>query len=158
MVFKNGEPSEKIQGADPAKLQRVVSELASFATASGTSSSGGPSGSWRKGDLPKGYGDVTDQVDVKGLELLNSDTEFGTIRELFDVSKPSALTTGKASSKKKDWVESDTDEQLMMFMPFQSMLKVHTMQVWGVLMSWMLVLVVNILDSDHVLSTRFNRR
>jgi len=32
-------------------------------------------------------------------------------------------------SKEKDWVESDTDEQLMLFMPFQATLKVHTLQI-----------------------------
>lgn len=134
MIFKQGEPIEKIQGADPRKLQDVVKKLA--AEADGSSSAGfGGSGSgsgsdWRVGDLPKGYSDVTDQVDVKGLELLNADGEFGGVRVLFDGAKPSALgQKGKESEGKKDWVESDTDEQLMLFVPFQATLKVHTIQV-----------------------------
>lgn len=132
MVFKNGVEEEKIRGADPQKLQRVVKDLVSIATgATGSSSSAsGSSTGWRTGHLPKGYGDVTDQVDVKGLELLNSDDEFGTVRVLFEDSKPSALDAkGKSEDGKKDWVESDTDEQLMLFTPFQAMLKVHTIQV-----------------------------
>lgn len=124
---------EKVQGVDSRKLQQIVQKLA--AEAEGGSSSSGFGGSssgssWRAGDLPKGYRDVTDQVDVKGLELLNADGEFGGVRTLFESSKPSALEKkGKADSTSKDWVESDTDEQLMLFMPFQSTLKVHTLQV-----------------------------
>ena len=49
---------------------------------------------------------------------------------MFEDSKPSGLLKGKAAEKPaKDWVESDTDEQLMLFLPFQSTLKVHTLQV-----------------------------
>ncbi|KAG9229672.1 PITH domain-containing protein [Amylocarpus encephaloides] len=129
MIFKQGQVVEKVQGADPRKLQSVVKKLA--AEADGGSSSSGFGGSssssdWRKSDLPKGYSDITDQVDLKGLELLNSDSEFGGVRVLVESSKPSGL---QKDSKAKDWVESDTDEQLMMFMPFQSSLKVHTLQL-----------------------------
>lgn len=130
MVFRGGEQVEKV-GPDPKKLQDVIKKL--VAEMDGSQAYGaGPSGSveWRKADLPKGYSDVTDQVDVKGLELLNSDSEFGGVRTLVEASKPSALDSkGKAGESKKDWVESDTDEQLMMFMPFQAQLKVHTLQV-----------------------------
>ncbi|KAF5878015.1 putative thioredoxin protein [Botrytis fragariae] len=134
MIFKGGKQVEKVQGADPKKLQDIVRKLAAEADDSGDSSSGFASGSgsgdWRAGALPRGYNDVTDQVDIKGLELLNADSEFGTVRTLVDTSKPSALSNGKAAdSKTKDWVVSDTDEQLMLFMPFQSMLKVHSVQI-----------------------------
>ena len=90
--------------------------------------------------LPKGYLDVTDQVDFRGLELLNADSQCGDARTLFSASKPSFLDDdddekskgkGKAASKdeesKKDWVESDTDEQLMLYVPLRSSLKVHTL-------------------------------
>jgi hypothetical protein len=131
MIFNQGQAVEKIKGADPRKLQAAVKKLA--AEAEGGSSGFGASGSgsgWRTGDLPRGYSDVTDQVDLKGLELLNSDSEFGGVRILVDQSKPTGLQKGKAAAgKDKDWVESDTDEQLMLFMPFQSTLKVHTLQV-----------------------------
>lgn len=130
MVFRGGERVEKL-GPEPRKLQDVIKKL--VAELDGSQAYGaGPSGSvdWRKADLPKGYSDVTDQVDVKGLELLNSDSEFGGVRILVDASKPSALDSkGKSGESKKDWVESDTDEQLMMYMPFQAQLKIHTLQV-----------------------------
>ncbi|KAF7878850.1 hypothetical protein EAF04_000053 [Stromatinia cepivora] len=132
MIFKEGKQVEKVQGADPKKLQDIVKKLAAEADDSGDSSSGFASGSgnWRTGALPKGYSDVTDQVDIKGLELLNADSEFGGVRTLVDTNKPSALSKGKgADSKAKDWVVSDTDEQLMLFVPFQSTLKVHTVQI-----------------------------
>lgn len=133
MVFKQGEPVEKILGADVPKLQRVVRDLANMASTGAASGSGSRSGGsgWREADLPKGYKDVSDQVDVKGLELLNADSDFAGVRILFDASKPSGLDTkGKAASDGgKDWVESDTDEQLMLFTPFQATLKVHTLQV-----------------------------
>ena len=131
IIFKQGTLVDKIQGADGKKLQAAVKKLAAEAEG-GSSGFGGASGSgsnWRTGDLPRGYNNVTDQVDVKGLELLNADSGFGSVRVLVDDSKPSGLKKGKAVAEKKDWVESDTDEQLMLFMPFQSTLKVHTLQV-----------------------------
>jgi hypothetical protein len=130
IIFKQGEIVERVQGADQRKLLTAVQKLAAEADGgpSGFGGSGGGSG-WRMGDLPKGYGDVTDQVDLKGLELLNSDSEFGTVRVIVDSAKPTGLQNGKTAEKGKDWVESDTDEQLMLFMPFQSTLKVHTLQV-----------------------------
>ncbi|TVY24996.1 Thioredoxin-like protein [Lachnellula hyalina] len=133
MIFKQGEVMEKVQGADPRKLQDVVRKLAAEADPHSSSSGFGGSSSssgWRVGELPRGYHDVTDQIDVKGLELLNADIEFGGVRGLFEDSKPSGLLKGKAAEKPaKDWVESDTDEQLMLFLPFQSTLKVHTLQI-----------------------------
>jgi hypothetical protein len=138
IIYKQGQVVERVQGADPRKLQAVVKKLAAEAEGGSSSSGfGGSSGSgsgWRIGELPKGYNDVTDQVDLKGLELLNSDSEFGGVRVLVDSGKPTGLQGGKAKTEQgKDWVESDTDEQLMMFMPFQSTLKVHTLQVYHVL-------------------------
>jgi len=129
MVFKNGEQKEKIQAADPRKLRRVVEELVNM-DFSDQASSSSQAGVWNKGELPKGYSDITDQIDVKGLELLNADSKFGTVRALFDSQMPSALSKGNGTEAKyKDWVESDTDDQLMLFMPFQSTLKVHTLQI-----------------------------
>lgn len=126
MVFDNGKVVDKVQGADKKKLEDLVKKLAAQAGASSSGGSGSGSG-WRIGELPRGYGDVTDQIEVKGLEILNSDDN---VRVLIDDGKPSGLQKGKAAaSAEKDWVESDTDEQLMLYMPFQANLKVHTIQV-----------------------------
>ncbi|MCJ1451299.1 hypothetical protein MMC28_001635 [Mycoblastus sanguinarius] len=140
IIFKKGEVVENIRGADRNKLSAAVKKLAAEADsddASGFGSSSSSSSSWTAASLPKGYSDVTDQVDVRGLDLLNSDSECGNARTLFDSSKPSSLDSGKGKGKgtsngeenKKDWVESDTDEQLMLYIPFQSTLKVHTLHI-----------------------------
>lgn len=137
IVFKDGKIYEKIQGADPNKLRQVVTKLAGDLTsggASGSSSSGGgggggaSGGAWRGAELPRGYGDVTDQVEPKGCELLNADDDAGSVRVLFDGAKPSALDKKEGV---KDWVESGSDDQLLLFMPFQSVIKLHTLHVGG---------------------------
>ena len=74
-------------------------------------------------------------MDVLNLDLLNASSDFGNARTLFDSSKPSALDSkgkGTAQEGKKDWVESDTDEQLMLFVPFRATLKVHTLQITSI--------------------------
>lgn len=139
MVFNNGKAVETIKGADARKLQAAAKKIAAEAdsdTAGGYGESSGSSGAgtWLGADLPKGYKDITDQVDVRGLDLLNADSDFGDARGLFAASKPTALDSAKGKGKekegeKKDWVESDTDEQLMLYMPFQSTLKVHTLHI-----------------------------
>lgn len=139
--FKNGQLADKIQGANVAALRGFVekfsSELqalqpsgrskSSAAGPSGTSGNNGSDDNWRGAALPRGYGDITSQIELQRSELLNVDSDIGSVRVLFDGSKPSVLSGGKGTIK--DWVESDTDEQLMLFMPFQSMLKLHTLQV-----------------------------
>ncbi|KAM0273206.1 hypothetical protein ACHAQH_008396 [Verticillium albo-atrum] len=134
MVFKNGKVLEKIQGADPRKLQAVVQRLATEVLAGGASSSasgsssGGSGGVWKGAELPRGYQDITEQIETKGCELLNADDDAGSVRVLFDGSKPSALDN-KEGAGAKDWVESGEDEQLLLFMPFQAMLKLHTLHI-----------------------------
>ncbi|KAK7536668.1 putative thioredoxin [Phyllosticta citricarpa] len=136
LILKNGREVSRIRGANGKELSEAVKKLA--AEAESTSSAGGfgdvgsSSSGWVGAALPRGYGDVTDQIDIKGLDLLNADTEAaGGARTLFETSKPSSLGgKGKAAtSTDRDWVESDTDEQLMLFIPFQSTLKLHTIHL-----------------------------
>ncbi|KAK4132347.1 DUF1000-domain-containing protein [Trichocladium antarcticum] len=134
IIFHDGKVADKVQGADPVKLQAVVGKLMdkvenignSAGEASG-SGSGGDTASWRGAGLPRGYIDITEQIEQQRCELLNFDPDTGGVRVLFDGAKPSAFTGAKVATK--DWVESDTDEQLLLFMPFQSMLKLHTLQI-----------------------------
>jgi hypothetical protein len=135
MIFKNGRSIQTIRGADPKQLSGAVKKLANEAEAAGASGDGGfaeSSGAsvWLAAEPAKGYSNVTDQIDIKGLELLNVDGDFGNVRTLFDTAKPTALNNGKASNK--DWVESDTDDQLMVYVPFQSTLKIHSLQVTSI--------------------------
>lgn len=138
ILFRDGKPVEKVQGADPTKLQSLLRQIsqesqnaAAGGSGGGSSNSGGGSGNsalgWRGAGLPRGYTDVTDQIEIPKTELLNFDEEFGNVRVLFDSSKPGALSGGKKTEK--DWVVSDTDEQLLLFTPFMSMIKLHTLQV-----------------------------
>ncbi|KAF2474560.1 DUF1000-domain-containing protein [Lindgomyces ingoldianus] len=141
IIFKNGQDVQKISGANQEQITNAIIKLAVEAESDGSlsggfgkasSSAGGP---WRGAGLPRGYNDVTDQVDVRGLDLLNSDSEFGGVRTLFETTMPTTLAMGKGkgaaagSELKKDWVESDVDEQLMLYMPFTSSLKIHTIQI-----------------------------
>ncbi|KAJ9626347.1 Thioredoxin-like protein 1 [Taxawa tesnikishii (nom. ined.)] len=127
MIFKNGRETQRIRGADPRALDAAVKSLAAEASSSsGDASSSSSSGTWLGTSLPRGYTDVTSSVDVQGLDFLNVDSAFGNARTVFETSAPSSISKGKeAGEGKKDWIESDTDEQLMLFIPFQSTLKVH---------------------------------
>lgn len=147
LVFKNTKEVSRIRGADPAKLSEAVRKLAAEADASSSgaagfdeaSGSGSVGGTWRGvAALPRGYTDVTDQVDVRNLDMLNGDGDFGSARVLFESGRPSGLSSkakGKGKEQqdgagsKHDWVESDTDEQLMLYMPMQATLKIHTMHI-----------------------------
>ncbi|KAF2176713.1 DUF1000-domain-containing protein [Zopfia rhizophila CBS 207.26] len=140
MIFKNGRELSKINGAKPQELSEAIKRLAAEAESGGASggfgeASSSAGGAWRGARLPRGYSDVTDQVDVRGLDLLNSDSDFGGVRALFETTMPTTLAigkgkgTGSSSESKKDWVESDVDEQLMLYLPFISTLKVHTIQL-----------------------------
>jgi hypothetical protein len=138
MVFKNARVVSTVRGADPNKLSEAVRKLASEANAVESPSQEGfgeSSGAgWVGAAGPKNYGDITDQVQAKDLDILNRDSEKGTAKTLFDPSKPSALAGDKGKGKGKsgegaDWVESDTDEQLMLYVPFQSTVKIHSLQV-----------------------------
>jgi hypothetical protein len=68
---------------------------------------------------------------MRGSELLNADTIFGGVTTLFSDEKPSGgnrLGKGKEPAA-LDWIESDTDAQLMLFVPFQSMIKLHSVEL-----------------------------
>ena len=140
MIFKNSLIVETIKGADPRKLSEAVQKLAAEAgaSASGGFKTSGVSGSsgdgWVGAPLPKGYQNVTEQVEIRGVDLLNSDGDLGDAATLFADSKPSGDAVAKGKRKetedaKADWVESDTDEQIMLYLPFRSTLKVHSLQI-----------------------------
>ncbi|KAL9054808.1 MAG: hypothetical protein Q9162_003931 [Coniocarpon cinnabarinum] len=125
LILKSARETKRIQGANPQALTAAVQSLAreaesvdSAGPAANASSSGG---TWLGASVPRGYSDVTDQVDTRGLDLLNLDTNTGTARTLFETAHP--------SEKSKDYVESDTDPQLLLFIPFMSTLKVHTLHI-----------------------------
>jgi hypothetical protein len=87
---------------------------------------------WHGAPLPRGYVDITDAVETRGCDLLNAGKGSGA-SVLFDRSKPSALAksgdAAASSSAAKDYVESSADDQLLLFLPFQSNVKLHTIQL-----------------------------
>ncbi|KAE9966275.1 hypothetical protein EG328_009031 [Venturia inaequalis] len=134
IYFENGKEHTRIKGVDTAKLNSLINRWTALTPLSENNGEGSSSGAWIGASLPRGYRDVTDQVDVRGLDILNIDSNFGTGRTLFDSAKPSSLGSGKAkatgsAAAGKDWVETDTDAQLMFFVPFTSTLKLHTVQI-----------------------------
>lgn len=133
IIFKNGQQIRKFSGSNPQHLSDAIKSLAQEAEsdggAGGFGEASGSGGIWRGASLPRGYTDITEQVDVRGLDLLNADSDFGGVRTLFDTSKPSSLSKGKGSADTKDWIESDVDNQLMLYVPFTSTLKIHTIQI-----------------------------
>ncbi|EOA80962.1 Thioredoxin-like protein 1 [Exserohilum turcicum] len=133
IIYKNNQQIRKYSGSNPQQLSEAIKTLAAEAEneGNGLDSASGSSGSgaWTGASLPRGYTDVTDVVDVRGLDLLNADSDFGTVRTLLETSAPSSLSKGKAAQGKKDWVESDVDNQLMLFVPFTATIKLHTIHL-----------------------------
>ena len=135
IIFRENQVHTSCRGADAKKLSEMVKKVAAEVDLGGSGGDGERNdiGSrWLGSDLPRGYSDVTDEVDIQGLDLLNANSALGGARALFDDGRPSALDgkerTG-AESSKNDWVESDTDEQLMLFVPFRATVKIHTFQI-----------------------------
>lgn len=102
---------------------------------------------WRGAALPLRHQDVTDIVDSTNLDLLNWNGAFGSVKTLFEPTEPSALalttrTRERAESEMPDWVQSDADDQLILFIPFQASVKIHTIQITS--------LPSNISDNDEI--------
>ncbi|KAM0296263.1 hypothetical protein HYE67_009051 [Fusarium culmorum] len=129
LVFRDGKEIDKVQGADPNKLkaiiQKLVTEVDSLGESSGSGS--GDGANWKGAEAPRGYSDITDQIELRDLEVLNADEAAGGVRVLFEGSKPSGLGNGKGTSK--DYVQSGADDQLLLYVPFQSIVKLHTLQL-----------------------------
>lgn len=129
LLFRSGKVIHKVQGANPTELRAVIEKLASEleSLAEGSGSGSGSGGIWKGAEIPRGYSDITDQVELRGCELLNADDDAGPVKVLFENSQPSALREGASAAK--DWVQSGSDDQLLLFIPFQSTIKLHTLQV-----------------------------
>jgi hypothetical protein len=136
--------AEGLTASETKPTATSSTSAATASTAAGTTStpavntSDDSDAGWLGAELPKPYSDVTDQVNLKQLDLLNANSEFGPAKTLFDMKAPSKATASSKGKEKdsgtevaasRDWVESDTDEQLMLFIPFQSTVKIHTLQV-----------------------------
>ncbi|RCI15598.1 hypothetical protein L249_3413 [Ophiocordyceps polyrhachis-furcata BCC 54312] len=125
LLFRDAAVIDKAHAANPQGLQDLVKNLASQVDSLGENEAS--IASWRGAEIVRGSHDITDQVEVRGCELLNSHQVAGLVDVLFDPSKPSAL--GEEHTSTKDWVQSGADDQLLLFIPFQSSIKLHTLQI-----------------------------
>lgn len=130
LIFRDGKVKDKAHGTNPLELRKFAEKIAKEAQAVESGSSSAAASGWRGSELPRGYSDITDQVEIRDCEVLNAADEAGTVRALFDTAKPSGLDKGKSTaSAAKDWVQSGSDDQLLLYIPFQSTVKLHTIQV-----------------------------
>ncbi|KAG6040026.1 hypothetical protein E4U41_001646 [Claviceps citrina] len=139
ILFQDGKVTQTVKGAKPVELRRIIQQLVAEVDSlggSGSGSGGGGGGgggdaSWFGAEIPRGYGDITDQIETRNCELLNAEEDAGPVRVLFESSKPEALNKGKKGSV-KDFVQSGADDQLLLFVPFQGSVKLHTLQITSV--------------------------
>ncbi|KAG9257017.1 PITH domain-containing protein [Emericellopsis atlantica] len=129
LVFRGGKVEDTVQGADPTKLKNIVQKLLSEVESMGEASGSGGSGSggqWLGADVPRGYREITDEVEVRNCEILNADEDAGTVKTLFETQKPTGF---EKASTSRDYVQSGADDQLLLYIPFQSTVKLHTLQI-----------------------------
>lgn len=131
IIFTDTHETRRIQGANVPALSAAVQQLVEeYKTSRGASSSASGSGSgsapppvWWGVPPAKGYADISEEIEKVALDIMNASTDAGNARTLLEESQP-----GK-DPKAKDWVESDTDEQLMIYIPFRSTLKIHSIHL-----------------------------
>ncbi|KAK2590913.1 Thioredoxin-like protein 1 [Conoideocrella luteorostrata] len=135
LLFRDAKITKTVKGANLAELQNVLESLVTEVDSLGgeASSSSGSGGPWVGAEIPRGYSDITDQVEIRNCEVLNADEEAGPVKVLFESTQPGALDTRKGSAK--DFVQSGADDQLLLFVPFQGTVKLHTLQVSAELFS-----------------------
>ncbi|KAF8464636.1 PITH domain-containing protein [Kalaharituber pfeilii] len=131
LIFQDKKEVKRIRGANIPELSQAVQGLVEQSkkmtgsdAASGSASGPSNSAVWWGAPLAKGYVNITEEIEKTGVDIMNASSEAGPARCLFESSQP-----GKDPEYVKDWVESDTDEQLMIFIPFRSTLKLHSIHI-----------------------------
>jgi hypothetical protein len=110
-------------------MDQLRKAVAGLAADSASSSADAPS-SWHGAPLPRGFVDITSHVEARGCEILNA-AKGGSVRTLIATGAPAALSGEAAAASAPDHVESSADDQLLLFMPFDCNVKVHSIQVGG---------------------------
>ncbi|QPG99905.1 hypothetical protein C2857_002905 [Epichloe festucae Fl1] len=132
ILFQDGKATQTVKGADPVELRRIIKKLVTEVDSLGEGSSSGSSGDdpWVGAEIPRGYSDITHQVEIRNCELLNAEEDAGPVKVLFESSKPESLSKAKVPAK--DFVQSGADDQLLLFVPFEGSVKLHTLQITSI--------------------------
>ncbi|KAI5309704.1 hypothetical protein KEM55_002604 [Ascosphaera atra] len=139
LFFKNGKQTDTVRGADVGTLVNKTLTFVDSTRSGGDSGSGSSASAWLGAPMPRGHAEINEAIDIKQVDALNYEKELGDARTILASTKPSALDAkGKGKDKagdndskteKKDWMESDTDEQLMIHIPFGTIPKLHSIQL-----------------------------
>lgn len=129
LIFKDKIEVTRIRGANVPALSDAVQKLVQEAknnpasASAEASGSGSSSDAWFGAPIAKNYVDISEEIEKDKLDIMNASSDAGTVRSIFEKSQPGKNASGK------DWVESDTDEQLMIYVPFRSTLKLHSIHI-----------------------------
>ncbi|KAI8615077.1 galactose-binding domain-like protein [Chytriomyces sp. MP71] len=103
--YKGGEIVGSMKGADPRQLQALVDQHQ------------GPKDESLSGPSIAGHGDLASFIDQRQIECLNQSDEH-TVGSIF----------GKDA---KQYLQSDVDEQLIIVIPFNQVVKLHSIKISG---------------------------
>jgi len=103
IFIKNGQRIDEMRGANAARLEQLIQKH---------SSAGGAEEEESDLKLPAGHSDVTQNVDKAQGECLNQSTEH---------------KWDNIFKKDDSFLESDTDEQLLLYIPFNQPIKIHSL-------------------------------
>ncbi|TGZ78879.1 DUF1000-domain-containing protein [Ascodesmis nigricans] len=136
IFFRSGTPIKRnhtVQELTQTLTEFITNANSTSNAASSTSTSTTPF--WLAKPPPGNFVNLTDHIEKTHLDIMNANSDFGSIRTLLEPAAPSTLSTSSdtpsppPNDHKKDWVESDTDEQLMLFLPFQTAVKLHSIHI-----------------------------
>ncbi|GAO19241.1 uncharacterized protein UV8b_02557 [Ustilaginoidea virens] len=134
LLFRDAKVIHRMKGAETAEVSKIIPQLLSEIDSLGEASesaSGRSSERWVGAEIPRGYSDITDQVEIRNCELLNAGEDAGPVKVLFESARPSTLNK-EGDVATKDFVQSGADDQLLLFVPFQGSVKLHTLQITSV--------------------------
>ncbi|KAL6073500.1 Thioredoxin-like protein 1 [Balamuthia mandrillaris] len=109
--IKTGTTVEELRGANAARLEELIQKHRS-SSAGGESAEGSSSSADETLTFPPGHGDITEYVDRSQATCLNASEEHPWQHIL---------------TKEETYLESDCDEQLLVYLPFKQPLKIHSL-------------------------------
>eukprot|EP01087_Luapelamoeba_hula_P011828 TRINITY_DN3267_c0_g1_i1.p1 TRINITY_DN3267_c0_g1~~TRINITY_DN3267_c0_g1_i1.p1 ORF type:complete len:308 (-),score=56.13 TRINITY_DN3267_c0_g1_i1:34-927(-) len=103
MLYREGTRTETVIGANPTKLEQALRKLNQVAASSGADDTV---------TFPSGHIDLIDFVDVSHVTCLNQSSDH---------------PVQNAFSRDSKYLESDCDEQLLIYVPFKQPIKLHSL-------------------------------